>query len=171
MAISVEGFDPLELLPADAPVTLDEELEAAIIAAEDDPEQPPAPLGRGWGFSFETGQFNRRGGSPAEVRDIDNLRVWIEKCLRTYRGAHAIYDDNFGTDMPDQGIGSPFAAETVGLLTESIRAALLAHDRIEDVTDFRFTGGIDSDVLFVDFTVLVDDEDLLFNAVPLGESF
>jgi hypothetical protein len=171
MSEATEGFSPLELLPADAPLGMDEDLNALVGSIADPDEDLPQPLGRGWAFDFETGQFLRHGSSPAVVRDLDNLRVWIEKTLRTHRGAHAIYTDAYGSDMPHQGVGEQFSPEVVGSLSTAIESALLAHDRIEEVADLRFTGDEATEVLFVDFTVLVDDEELTFVELPLGESY
>lgn len=175
---STEGFNELELLPDDASLSADEDLDASAALLDVDflDQADPdvarqIPYGRSWAFDFETGQFIRHGNAPAEVADLDTLRVWIEKALRTARGAHPIYSDSYGTDYPEYGIGDQFSAETVGSLTDSITDTLLVHDRIEEIRDFNFTGGLDSDHLFVDFTVVVDDEELEFNALPLGESF
>lgn len=170
MAITPDDFTPLELLPSDTGLTPDEELQAALgqltVADED---TTPLPFGRGWAFDFDRGQFMRHGAAPAVTHDLETLRTWIEKSLRTARGAHPLYSDDFGVDDPHFNIGSPFSPETVGLLTTSISDALLAHDRIEEVTDITFTGGPDVDVLFVAFTVMVDDEQLTFDNLPLGD--
>lgn len=167
-------FDPNELLPADAPLGFANDLQAAVgLLSNDDASEDdtPLPFGRTWAFDFETGQFLRHGTAPAVVNELDGLRVWIEKTLRTARGAHPIYSENYGTDFPYEGIGEPFSAEAVGVLTTAISEALLVHDRILDVTEFTFTGDLSSDVLFVNFRVLVDDEELEFADVPVGESF
>lgn len=166
-----DDFTPLDLLPAETELTPDEELQAALgqLAVPEDEEVEPQPFGRGWGFDFETGQMQRHGASPVVTRDLDTLRVWIEKTLRTARGTHPIYSLDHGIDDPYVGIGSPFSAEAVGVLTESIADALLVHDRIEEVVDITFTGGPDSDVLSVGFSVIVDDEELTFEDVPLSD--
>lgn len=172
--ITPDDFSPLELLPSDGDLTPDEELQAALgqldITDDDEEDAEPLPFGRGWGFDFETGQMARHGIAPVVTHDLETLRIWIEKTLRTARGAHPIYSLDYGVDDPYMGIGSPFSAEAVGLLTDSISDALLTHDRIEEVVDIQFTGGPDSDVLFISFSVIVDDEELTFDNVPLGES-
>jgi hypothetical protein len=171
MAEDTEAFSQLDLIPDDSPLGVDPELIDTIGNVADPEEEELIPLGRGWSFDFERGQFNRHGAAPAVVTEIDNLRIWIEKALRTHRGAHPIYSTSFGTDMPHQGIGQQFTPEAVGMLSTAIESALLAHDRIEEVTDFTFTGSEDSEVLFVDFTVIVDNEEIEFTELPLGESF
>lgn len=163
--------DPIELLPQDAPLGLDDELADALGETTTDvadPEEDLPPIGRGWAFDFEKGQFIRHGKGPMVVRDLDNLRMWVEKTLRTAQGAHPIYTDGYGVEDPSEGIGAPFGAETVGRRTEQIKGALTVHDRITDVTDFKFTGSVASDELLVTFRVVADDEELVFNALSLG---
>lgn len=167
------GFD---VQPTDSVLTPDEELAAALQA--DAPPvfatpstSSPQPLGRGWPFDFQTGQFVRRGQAPAEVRGLDELRVWVEKCLRTARFAHPIYGSQYGLD-PVEAIGQAAgnASEIVGHYAEGVTDALLVHDRITDVQNFRFTANSSSELLEVSFDVLVDQQGvtLTFQNIPLG---
>lgn len=162
------GYD---LLPADdLTLTADEALESALSAPDLEADPEPLPLGRGWDFDFETGQMRRHGEAPAVVSDIANLRVWIAKALATHRFAHPIYSGRFGTDFPGHLlIGHPFSPEVAGEYTEALKAAVLAHDRIEQVTDITYSGDLASALLEVSFTVVLDDEDAVrVENVPVG---
>lgn len=56
-------------------------------------EEELTPVGRGWGFDFQTRQFvaSAVGHSPLETFGIASLRTWIESAIRTGRGAYPIY--------------------------------------------------------------------------------
>lgn len=169
-----ETFDTgYELLPRDdAELTGDEALDAAFGEREDAlvEDGGPTPLGRGWAFDFESGQFMRHGYAPMVVSDEEHLRVWIEKTLRTSRFSHSIYSDNYGTEIPEDLIGQPFSSEMAGLVVRAVEDALLVHDRITQVKDFHFTGGIEDDLLEIAFTVVLDDEELTIDSVPIARS-
>lgn len=167
--------DEPQFLPPDDEITLADELAGveALLTPSDleigAPPDAPAPLGRGWAFDFTTNQFRRGGSRPAGVSGYDELTVWIEKCLRTARGAHPIYSADFGVDQPFSMIGQPFNAAAAGRYGQSVKQALLAHDRITDVTDFTFTGDESSGVLAVSFRVVTDEDDVLsIDNLPLG---
>jgi hypothetical protein len=158
-----------ELLPNDgSAVTADDELDAALGNVVVDDPRALRPQGRSWAFDFERGQFIARGRGPAEVHGEAALRVWIEKTLRTARFAHTIYSDGYGIDMPDV-IGRAPTPGRIGQYTEAVKAALLVHDRIEGVADFRFTQSPDVDFLLVTFTVqLVEDEEIEVDPLLVG---
>lgn len=172
-----EEFDTgFELLPEEeAEITPDEELELLLaptdVASEgEDIEEPPMPLGRGWPFDFQTGQFGRAGFAPAATSGVDHLRTWIEKTLRTARFAHPIYTDDYGTEWPEPLIGAPFTPALAGKVSNAVEDALLQHDRITQVKDFFFEGGPESDLLAISFTVVLDDEELSLENVPIARA-
>lgn len=163
------GFD---LLPPDPGlISPDLALEAALAPVVDLGAPDEQPLGKGWSFDFLTGQFVRHGSSPAEVYELDNLRVWIEKTLRTARNAHPIYGDQYGIVEPYELIGEAYSSELVGAYQEAVVEALMVHDRIAAVDSFYFQHDPMDDALFVSFQVMLDgqDEDVLeVNSLPLG---
>jgi hypothetical protein len=153
------SFDTgFELLPADGPeVSPDEELAAAI--ADTDPAttiQPPQPLGRGWAFDPARGQFITYGSEPVRVSGEGELREWIDKALHTARFAHPIYSDQFGIDTVEL-IGRTPTADLVASHIQAIKDALLAHDRITDVKDFKVSADPSTDYLAFAFTVVLDE--------------
>lgn len=167
-----DPFDSgFELLPSDeAELSPDEELAAALGLEDLDQEDIPVPLGRGWLFDFENSQFFRHGAAPAAASDVAHLRVWIEKTLRTARFAHPIYSDDYGVEMPDRLYGHVFSPEIAGKLTTTIEEALLAHDRINQVKDFNFTGSPTDTLLELSFTVVLDEEELTLENVPVARA-
>jgi hypothetical protein len=167
-----EEYDSgFELLPADgADITADEELEAALGNIPDpDEDEVELPLGRGWAFDFEQNEFIRSGTDVLGVSAFDNLRMWIEKTLRTARYAHPIYSDDYGMETPWDLIGRQVTPDVLGRYSAAVSDALQVHDRISKVKDFTFTYETDDDALFVGFTVVVDEgPELIFDPFSLG---
>jgi hypothetical protein len=166
--------DGFELLPAADSLTADSELTAVDAALEPagDPvaDDSPRVYGRGWAFDFVSGQFTRGGNSPLEVTGLAQLRMWIEKTLRTARMAHPIYSDDYGIDQPYSVIGQPFTPGAAGRYARAISDALLVHDRITQIKDMTFTGGPNDVVLAVSFTVVTDEEEATFEDIPIGRT-
>lgn len=148
------------LIPGDNVLTPDEQLAAAVQGLADDTGAAvQQPFGRGWAFDFEAGEFVLGGTSPRGVSGIDQLTVWIEKALRTYRSAHPIYSDDFGMEEPFAPIGHQLDAALIGSWAQHAAEALKVHDRITDVTGFSFTADPLSNTLSASFTVVTDEED------------
>lgn len=151
------------LIPADQEITVDELLEAALSGtlpdSTDDP--PPKPLGRGWAFDFNTGQFVAHGSSPAAVDGLEQLKTWIAKALQTARFAHPIYSEDFGVEDPWESFGKLVTPAMTGKMVAKATAALMVHDRITQVTDFTFDHDPTSSLLFVSFRVVVDENQQL----------
>lgn len=158
------------LLPADGPdVTPDDELAAALDALAVDTGDAPKPLGRGWAFDFSAGDFVFHGQGPARVDGTDELRVWCEKALRTARLAHAVYSDDFGSDVVEL-IGAQPTPELIGEYQQAIEDALLVHDRVSAVQDFAFTTSPDTDYVLGSFTVVTDEGDEIPLQTPTPEA-
>lgn len=126
-------------------------------------DTPPPPLGRSWAFDFTINRFvvNTSGGI-SETRGLATLRTWIEKCMRTDRGAHPIHSDDYGMVRPFDMIGMQLADISKTDLEQRIRDALTMHPSILDIDDFDMTYNTDGDdALFVSFTVLLADQQAL----------
>lgn len=104
----MDPVDVEELLPADAEADIDALFDASNeaiedVSTEDDLEviQPePDPIGRTWAYDFNAGEFVNVGHSPLAVRGDAALAVWIEKCLRTHRGASVVHLPEYGMTRP-----------------------------------------------------------------------
>lgn len=172
--------DPVEeILPdEDEPLSADEEfgLVEENVAAQQfsDPLDPltfddsdPAliteevpPFGRGWSFDFGRRGFNSiEGRGPLETRGEATLRGWIEKCLHTQKGAHAIYGDDFGISQPFELLGEGGDLLDTEEMEVEVIEALTFHPRISNVKDFQIEFDSLNEALRVAFTVVVDDED------------
>lgn len=148
------GFD---LLPPDPGViSPDLALDAALVSVVDLDLPTPLPFGKGWLFDFTTSQFVKHGQRPAEVLDVANLQVWMEKVLRTAKYAHPIYSDDYGMEDPFELVGQDASDELIAAYEEGVTNALLVHDRIVAVEDFSFTQQPFDDSLYVSFTVVLD---------------
>jgi hypothetical protein len=170
-----DSLDAVEDDDDDQSPFVDESDVSDIVVADD----APPPLGLSWAFDFQAGTFLLNGGhGPLETRGLATLRGWVEKCLMTARGAHPIHPPDYGVEGLLEVIGEAASDGVAGDLEDRIRDALLFHPRISDVTDFDAYMGdpeeddehdsADDETLFVSFTVVTDDEDILeFVGLPL----
>lgn len=146
-------------------------LNAALAPVVPDPDADPIPLGRGWAFDWLAGEFRANGLSPAQVYDVDQLAMWIEKTVKTAKMTHPIYGDEYGMDDPTSLIGQPYTAELVGEYIDMITDALTTHDRIVDVTNFMFNQDPATEIMYAGFTVVLDDSDIdtvTVDAIAIG---
>jgi hypothetical protein len=133
-------------------------------------EEPP-PLGRGWAYDFQRRQFIRSATAhgPLETHGLTTLEMWVEKCLRTARGAHPIYSDDFGIELPADFFGGPVSSFPDDLFRDRVIDALTKHPRIIDVTDFAFDYDPDEEWVAASFTVETGTGDTLnFANVRIG---
>lgn len=122
-------------------------------------DTPPPPLGRSWRFDFVSQRFVSTTSGVAETRGLATLRVWIEKCMRTDRGAHPIYSDDYGMVRPFDMIGMQLSDISKDDLEQRITDALTMHPSIVSIEDFDMTYNTDGDdALFVSFTVILTDQ-------------
>jgi hypothetical protein len=165
------GYD---LLPPDSgTISPDIALDAALSPVVDYSTPSIEPFGKGWQFDFVAGQFVRSGASAAEAYDLANLRVWIEKTLRTAKFAHPIYSDSYGMEDPFLLIGYPSQSELIGDYQQQIVEALLVHDRIIGVQDFAYQQQALDDALYVSFSVVLDgnpQQEIQVSSLPLAPS-
>lgn len=154
---------PDDLDPAAALDVLDERL-------RDPNTQPPdlivteadlPPMGRSWAFDFTTNRFVTRSSGVAQTFGIQTLRQWIEQALRTDQGAHPIFSDNYGMVRPFDAIGEPLGAVTSADIEQRVKDALTFHRRIVGVQDFRMTFDQNDDILYISFTAVLSDDELL----------
>lgn len=173
----LEPDDAFELLPVeDEDVDVDEDLDAAVASALDDPfeiepvSDPPVPLGRTWKFDWDLGRFRRHGERPAEARGEEALHEWLLGAAHTARGAHPIFSDEYGTDAPDAPIGANAAdvEEALSDYEERLREAWTQHDRVSDVVDLKISFDPTGDVVILEDVVVVLDEDERFRFGPLA---
>jgi hypothetical protein len=145
------------LLPPDPGlISPDFALEAALAPVVTYGTPDEVPLGKGWAFDFIANEFVLNGNAPAEVYGLDNLRMWIEKTMRTARYAHPIYTESYGVEEPFALIGQPPSGDLIATWQDAVVEALTAHDRIAAVNAFYYSQDPFSDALYVSFTVVLD---------------
>jgi len=136
----VEELQPLDPDLASA----EEELQVseATVAAEDDAtvvvEPAPKPLGQTIAMDFQAHSIIRSGKGPLMVRRTESLKQWIEKCIRTHRGAHPVHPVGYGLTEPvSELIGLSGGQVQIGELSSEVRDALMFHPDVNDVIEFE----------------------------------
>lgn len=84
--------------------------------------------------------------------DIEAMKQAIYKIIYTERYEYVVYDSNYGIELKD--IFGKDRTLACALLELRITEALLADDRIDEVTDFVFSGK--KDVVVVSFTAVTN---------------
>lgn len=160
-----EDFD--ELLPSDDEQDIDALLAASTDAIEDEQapgdleisEDEPDPIGRTWAFDFYTGEFMKSGHGPVTLRGDAALCGWIEKCIRTHRGASVVHPPEYGLEHPlGDYLGGP--AESMAELETDLVDAVLYHPAITAVEDISLDVGetVEGDAAVeVSFTIVQGD--------------
>jgi hypothetical protein len=159
-----EGYSPLEagVEPPDA----DEELALEDeLAGSDDAliveQEPPAPLGRTPAIDFVERTFvPSLAGGPLMLYGLDTLGQWVEKCLRTRRGAHPAVHPDFGVDITPSDLmdGGPADPAELAEAEDDWTRALLVHPRISEVDEWDFDIDPDDDAVYVTFRVVPEGD-------------
>ena len=60
-------------------------------------------------FDFGNGEFVIKDGNPVILSDINALKLWIQKCMRTQLYIYSIYKDKqYGANIEDLVIGKSY---------------------------------------------------------------
>jgi hypothetical protein len=158
----------------DEPLTASEQLAAAEADIEGtaDPDlvvdASPPPLGRDWAFDPVAGGFSLSpAGGPQPTYGLATLRVWIDKCLHTARGAHPIYGDDYGLERPFDLIGLPLDDSGLFDYEGRVRRALTYHPRITGIRGFSATPDSATGAVEMRFEVVLDDSSVLASSVRI----
>jgi hypothetical protein len=147
-----------EPLPADdAFARLESE---AAVSTPDDlfvTEEEKPPIGRSWAYDFAAGRFIRspQARGPLAISGSSTLEQWVEKCMRTARGAHPVHE-NFGMEGPGDFIGVSVDEFPLDEFRDRVTEALLRHPRIDDTTDWSTDYDDDEEYVVVSFSVVTD---------------
>ncbi|MFE4201131.1 DUF2634 domain-containing protein [Aneurinibacillus aneurinilyticus] len=135
-------------------------------------QQYDIDLGTGFLFDFEKGEFVIRNGRLVEVNDIEALKMWMIKILRTEKyqyGIYANYPDTkefeYGT-LTEFCIGRVMTDDMRMQLQENIEQSATRHPRVAFLSEWRFEK--DEDKLTVHFRVNLVDEQSFDMEVPLS---
>ena len=109
-------------------------------------------------FDFDSGDFVVRDGKLIECDDIDAIKVWIEKILRTEKGRYSIYAEiEYGCHLEDLIIGNSYTVEFIEAeLKREIEDALKQNPQITSVTKFKITRN--TNAITVTLEVVLNDE-------------
>ena len=96
-------------------------------------------LGKSFLFDFKRGDFVLQDGKLTVAEDIDALKVWIEKILRTMRDEYEIYEGTpYGSRLDDLLVGSTYTEAFIASeLRREMEDALLQHPQITGVSIFE----------------------------------
>ena len=160
----------IELLPEDDEgIGVEADLASAEATAigEDAPdpvlaEDVPTPIGMTWVFDFDRGEFVMHGHAPAEAWGLAAVRQYCLMAVHTARYANDVFTDDFGMEEPEDPIGEVVSDELIADYEDRLREALLVHDRIAGVQEFKAAFDQQTGTLNIEgFDVIMDDETLL----------
>lgn len=169
-----EPWPEFELVPDDGEdLTVDEELEQfvdpdVLPEVEENLEANAEPIGRGLLFDNGTGIF---GANALWTHGITSVVQIAAIALRTKRGEHLIFSDQFGMDEPEALIGYMDDAHRVAIYERDVTDTLLScHERITNITNFEYVNEANQDTAYVNVTIEIDgDDQAIIEQIPLGE--
>jgi len=87
-------------------------------------------------FDFAAGDFVVKDG---KVQKSDDIRVWIEKILRTQKGRYMIYKGtNFGVNIEDLIVGSNLPLSFIeSEIKREVEDALMQNPRVKSVRNLK----------------------------------
>lgn len=117
-------------------------------------------MGKSFLFDFKTGDFVIRDGKLVEIEDIEALKIWIEKILRTEKFKFKIYkkeDKNqYGITIQDLIAGYNYPKEFIeSEIKREVTEALLKNVLIESLEDWTIEKS--NPVLNISFRVVLKD--------------
>ncbi|KYH35826.1 hypothetical protein CLTEP_02190 [Clostridium tepidiprofundi DSM 19306] len=118
-------------------------------------------LGKSFLFDFSKGDFILKGGKLIETSEIEAIKVWIEKVLRTEKFKFKIYEKQdkkreYGVTIRELLIGNKYPQAFVqSELKREITEALLKHPQIETIKEFTTDKAYTT--LNIYFTVILKD--------------
>lgn len=113
-------------------------------------------IGTSFKFDFEKGDFILENGKLVKVEDLEALKIWINKVLRTEKFRFEIYKDiDYGVTLEDL-IGQTLPRKFVeSELKREISEALTKHSMIDNVSNIMTER--DGSKLIINFQVNLTD--------------
>ncbi|WDV47129.1 DUF2634 domain-containing protein [Clostridiaceae bacterium M8S5] len=99
-------------------------------------------MGKSFLFDFDKGDFVVKDGRLVEANDVESLKVWIEKILRTQREKYLVYkrsdEEEYGVILEDLIIGNNYSHSFIeSEIKREINSALMRNTIISSVSDFK----------------------------------
>lgn len=95
-------------------------------------------IGSTFYFDFDKGDFVIKNGQATRIDEIESLKMWIKKLLRTESNRYDIYD-TYGVSLKDIVMSENSFGYIQSELERTITTALLTHSAILNVYNFEFT--------------------------------
>ncbi|SCY92956.1 DUF2634 domain-containing protein [Alkaliphilus peptidifermentans] len=100
--------------------------------------QQDLQLGKSFLFDFKKGDFILKDGKLVEINNIEALKIWIEKVLRTDRNKYKIYTSQYGISIEDLIIGQNLPIEFIkSEVKREVSEALLKHPLINNISNWH----------------------------------
>lgn len=116
------------------------------------PEQENVDIKSSFLFDFAKGDFVLVNGKLVKASELESLKVWIQKTLRTELYRFKVYEGKeYGVRLEDligQNLPVPFIQSEI---QREITDSLLKHEAIESLSNFEVSK--DNTVMMVKFTV------------------
>lgn len=98
--------------------------------------------GKSFLFDFEAGDFILKDGRLVEISDLEAIKVWIEKILRTEKYRYKVYEredkNEYGVVLEDLIVGNNFPHSFVEAeLKREISQALTKHPMIQSLSGWE----------------------------------
>lgn len=102
------------------------------------PSTDAGTIGSTFYFDFDMGDFVIKNGNAHKIDEIESLKMWIKKVLKTDGDKYEIYD-NYGVNLIDILTSGKSSAYIQSEIERVIKTALLKHECILNVYNFEFT--------------------------------
>ncbi|WP_129599806.1 DUF2634 domain-containing protein [Anaerophilus nitritogenes] len=108
---------------------------------EEEPKDLPR-IGKSFLFDFDKGDFVIRDGRLVEISDIDAVKGWIDKVLRTEKYKYKIYErkdkNEYGVIVEDLIIGKNLPKDFIEAeLKREISQSLMKHPMIKSISNWK----------------------------------
>lgn len=102
-------------------------------------EKKTAPIGKSFLFDFMRGDFETVDGKLIEAHGLDEVKIWIEKVLRTEKNRYRIYEfSEYGISLSDL-VHSNYPFDFIKMEMErEIKETLVKNSEIQNVHSFTF---------------------------------
>lgn len=100
-------------------------------------------LGKSFLFDFEKDDFILKDGKLVEATELESIRIWVEKVIRTEKFKFKIYEKEdkkleYGVTIRDLLLGQKYNKGFVfSELKREITEALNKHPQIKDIENFK----------------------------------
>lgn len=130
--------------------------------------QETTQMGKSFLFDFKTGDFVIRDGKLVKIEDIEALKIWIEKILRTEKFKFKVYEkedkNEYGITIQDLITGYNYQKEFIeSEIKREVTEALLKNALIDSLEDWSIEK--ENPILKIGFKVVLKDGNIFSEEV------